>query len=181
VQLLGDIKLVFGTAESMWTEDLLRHLHEMPERPWCEYGRQRKPISPRQLASLLKPFGIAATQVWKGSVNKRGYTSEQFFSAWARYLSASPLEATDSATSSDLPSARGSSSLAHGNPPKSAETAGSSTLANSEPVSGRAEGNGHEREQVGTCPVCRFTVFRDNSTQTGAGIWIHPVCARSRP
>jgi hypothetical protein len=37
----------------------------MSERPWCEYGRQGKPITPRQLARLLKPFGIISRQIWK--------------------------------------------------------------------------------------------------------------------
>jgi hypothetical protein len=32
------------------------------------------------------------------------------------------------------------------------------------------------REPIGNCPVCRFTVFADNATQTGAGAWIHPTC-----
>ena len=120
-------------AESIWTEDLLRHLHAMSEAPWCEYGRQRKPITARQLGALLKPFGIVAGQVGKEETNKRGYTSEQFSSAWGRYLSASPLEATESASFSDFPSARDDQPLADGNPPKAAETASSSTLADSDP------------------------------------------------
>ena len=81
MQLLADLKTVFDStrAEALWTEDLLRHLNEMSERPWCEYGRQRKPISPRQLASLLTPFGIVTKgQIKQGEVNKRGYRREVF-------------------------------------------------------------------------------------------------------
>ena len=116
VQLLGHIKLVFDStkAEAIWSEDLLRHLHAMTEAPWCEYGRQRKPISSRQLATLLRPFGIVAGQVWKEETNKRGYTSEQFSSVWRRYLSASPLKATETASFSDFPSARDDQPLADG-------------------------------------------------------------------
>jgi putative DNA primase/helicase len=36
--------------------------------------------------------------------------------------------------------------------------------------------NGADRESVGTCPRCRFTVFRDNAVQTGNGLWLHPTC-----
>jgi hypothetical protein len=35
------------------------------------------------------------------------------------------------------------------------------------------------REPVGTCPHCRFTVFADNAVQTGAGVFMHAVCARA--
>ena len=135
VQLLGSIKGVFDStkADAIWTEDLLHHLHAMSEAPWGEYGRQRKPITARQLGALLKPFEIVAGQVWRAETNKRGYTQKQFSSAWGRYLSASPLEATESAGFSDFSSARKDSPLADENSPKAAETASSSTLADSEP------------------------------------------------
>jgi hypothetical protein len=139
VQLLGDIKEVMATRESIWTEDLLKRLHAMQERPWCEYGRQRKPISPRQLAALLKPFGITVTQVWQKGENKRGYTVEQFSAAWTRYLPASPLDAKEPATHSDFLSARGNDGLADRTPPKATATAGSSALADRNPVQGRRE------------------------------------------
>ena len=81
VQALADLAVVFNStgAESIWTENLLRHLHAMSERPWGEYGRARKPITARQLASLLKPFGIVTKeQIKQDEVNKRGYRRDQF-------------------------------------------------------------------------------------------------------
>ena len=49
IQLLADIRSVWPEGEpSEWTEVLLPKLHEMIERPWCEYGRSRRPITPRQ-------------------------------------------------------------------------------------------------------------------------------------
>ena len=137
VQLLASVHAVFGSikTETIWTEDLLHHLYAMSEAPWGEYGRQRKPITARQLGALLKPFGIVAGQVWKEETNKRGYTSEEFSQVWRRYLSASPLEATETARFINFPSARNDQPLADGNPPKAAETASSSTLADSDPLS----------------------------------------------
>jgi putative DNA primase/helicase len=170
VQLLADMQIVFDTtkAEAIWTEDLLRHLHDMSERPWCEYGRQRKPITPRQMAGLLKPFGIVAGQVWKEETNKRGYTSEQFSSVWARYLSASPLEATESASFSDFPSARDDQPLADGNPPKTTESASSSTLADRNPLCA----------EVG--PICahcgRLIDASDGYTAASSGEVLHNAC-----
>ena len=128
----ADIKLVFDStkAEAIWTEDLLHHLHAMSEAPWCEYGRHRKPITPRQLASLLKPFGIVSRQIWKpeAKTNKQGYASEQFSSVWRRYLSPSPLEATETASFSDFPSPSDDQPLGDRNPRKATETASSRVL-----------------------------------------------------
>ena len=90
IALLEDIKTAIGKAEQISTENLLKHLHAMTERPWCEYGRQRKPISPRLLAGLLKPFGIASNTLREGDTTYKGYRCEQFQSAWDRYLSVTP-------------------------------------------------------------------------------------------
>jgi putative DNA primase/helicase len=157
VQLLADIKTVFERtkAEAVWTEDLLRHLHAMSEAPWSEYGRQRKPISPRQLAALLKPFGIGTKgQVWNPSTreNKRGYMREQFSAAWGRYLSANVLDATESAAESDFLCASDDEPLAHENPPKPTAAANSSTLAHG------SGGPGPERGEHGGTTFTRSAV-----------------------
>ena len=174
VQLLGDIKIVFGStkAEAIWTEDLLRHLHAMAERPWCEYGRQRKPISPRQLATLLKPFGVAVRQIWKreAKANKNGYASDQFFSAWGRYLSSKCLETTDPAACSDLPSSSDEEALEDEYPPKPAGTASSRLLGGRE-----GEPCPYQRKRVGQCPVCHFDVFHDNLAELD-GVKLHRPC-----
>jgi hypothetical protein len=174
VQLLGDIRTVFDStkAEATWTEDLLRHLHAMAERPWCEYGRQHKPISPRQLATLLKPFGVAARQVWKpeAKANKNGYAPDQFFSAWGRYLSSKGLEAAESATFSDFPSSSHEEPLEDENPPKPAVTASSRPLGDRE-----GEPGPYQRKGVGQCPVCHFDVFHDNITELD-GVKLHHPC-----
>jgi Protein of unknown function (DUF3631)/RepB DNA-primase from phage plasmid len=109
VQLLASVRLAFGTATQISTENLLRHLHAMTEAPWGEYGRQRKPMSPRQLATLLKPFGITSGTLREGETTYKGYRRDQFEQSWARYLSPSvtPSQPTESATfdgfSSDTP------------------------------------------------------------------------------
>ena len=87
VQLLGDIRLVFDASDgdALWTEELLDRLVAMKERPWCEDNRG-KPLTARGLAAMLKPFGIAADQVWRKGSNKRGYALSQFKEAPAIYL-----------------------------------------------------------------------------------------------
>jgi Protein of unknown function (DUF3631) len=139
VQLLGDIRTVFAStrAEAIWTEDLLRHLHAMSEAPWGEYGHQRKPITPRQLSNLLKPFGITVRQIWMpdAKANKQGYDRGQFASGWTRYLSPSPLEATASAARRHFSSPSEHRPLGDSEPPETAETASSRVLGDSDPPS----------------------------------------------
>lgn len=88
--LLADIQDIFETdkSERISTEDLLTKLHAMEDRPWPEWNRG-KPISPRQISRMLKPFGIAPQTLRMGyaSKPKKGYALEQFHDAFARYLS----------------------------------------------------------------------------------------------
>jgi hypothetical protein len=104
VQLLASVRLAFGVARQISTENLLRHLHAMAEHPWCEYGRHRKPISPRQLASLLRPFGVTSATIRDGDDTSKGYKREQFESAWTRYLSVTTSQPTESGAFDDFPS-----------------------------------------------------------------------------
>src|SRR5437588_712897 len=70
----------------------------MEERPWAEW-RKGKPITPPQLASLLKPFGIEPRTIRFGEGGKssaKGYLREQFEDAFARYLPASSPAVTAS-------------------------------------------------------------------------------------
>jgi hypothetical protein len=58
VRLLQDLRGVFGNADAMWTEVILGKLHGISEAPWADwYG---KPLDARQLAKLLKPYGIGS-------------------------------------------------------------------------------------------------------------------------
>jgi hypothetical protein len=127
VQLLASVRLVFGAAEQIEqisTENLLRHLHAMPEAPWGEYGRQRKPITPRQLASLLRPFGIAPGTIRESETSTpKGYRRDQFEEPWARYLaqSATTPQASKSASFGDFSSATTDSDVADRNEQKASQ------------------------------------------------------------
>ena len=45
-------------ARHLRSVEALAHLLELEHRPWPEYGRDGKGLSPHRLAALLKPFGI---------------------------------------------------------------------------------------------------------------------------
>lgn len=93
-------------------------LFHAEERPWAAYGRgrDRKPITQRQVAGLLKPFGIRPGQVWFPSGgNVRGYTLAACADSFARYLpsrSARPLDPMNDAAQDDSRSARTGQGLA---------------------------------------------------------------------
>ncbi len=64
---------------------LVDRLVAMKERPWPEY-RHGKEITPRQVAMLLKPFGIVPGTKRDGDYHFKGYELEQFIDAFTRYL-----------------------------------------------------------------------------------------------
>lgn len=91
VDLLQDIKDIFqNTGEDrLPTTVILNDLHALEERPWPEW-RNGKPITARQLARLLAPFGIAPTTFrTKSGTTPKGYLKTSFNEVWVRYLSPS--------------------------------------------------------------------------------------------
>jgi hypothetical protein len=84
--LLSDFRDLFHKHDDrLLSADVARHLAEMEERPWPEY-RHGKPITARQVAALLRPFGIKPSSVRVGAEVVRGYFKERFTDAFARYL-----------------------------------------------------------------------------------------------
>jgi hypothetical protein len=84
VRLLGELRDVFGDAEAMWTETILAKLHSLDEAPWGDwYG---KPLDPRGLAKLLKPYGVKSQDVRHGETNRKGYQRANLWDVWTRYL-----------------------------------------------------------------------------------------------
>ena len=70
----------------------------MEERPWPEW-RNGRPITQRQLARLLEPFGIKPKTIWIDDRSAKGYDIKWFEDVFARYLgfpSVNPSEVNDS-------------------------------------------------------------------------------------
>ncbi len=84
--LLNDIRAIFEAKdrERLSSVEVCDALAEMEERPWAEYGRARRPITPSQVARILKPFGIAPRNVRLDAILK-GYLSADFVEVWGRY------------------------------------------------------------------------------------------------
>jgi putative DNA primase/helicase len=92
--LLEDIQFVFESkqVEKLKTTDLIDALVSDEEKPWATHNRG-KPLTPRQLANLLAPYGIKPKTVRFGAFTPKGYEAAQFTDAFSRYL----------ATPGDLP------------------------------------------------------------------------------
>ena len=87
VALLRDMRDIVGTHEHVTSEALLAALLKLDEAPWSTWNKGR-PISPRQVAALLRPFGIRSQQVHPENV--KGYQRQDCADAFRRYLPADP-------------------------------------------------------------------------------------------
>ena len=107
--LLVDIRGIFmrEQVDKISTADLIYALCDDEERPWSTYNRG-KDITPRQLASLLSPYGIKPKTVRFGDNTPKGYEISQFADAFARYLPSIAIvpqrrnEPSDSSNDEDL-------------------------------------------------------------------------------
>ena len=85
--LLGDIKTIFadrGNPDWIKTEEIVKALVEMTERPWATIRKGDRPITAQGLRSLLEPFKVFSSH--NGARTARGYRLNGFADAWARYL-----------------------------------------------------------------------------------------------
>lgn len=96
VLLLGSVAEVLAARRSdrIGSTELCEALCALEERPWAEW-RGGRPISPRGIAALLKPFGVKPAQDRIGSF----YRPHDFSDAFDRYLS-DPLQNTATSTTS---------------------------------------------------------------------------------
>jgi putative DNA primase/helicase len=103
VQLLADIRAVFETrgADRIRSTDLVDALIDMEDRPWPEW-RQGKPLTPAQLAQLLRPFGIVRGTRRAGGDTFKGYCLRQFDDAFGCYLPSQSVTRSQPACESHL-------------------------------------------------------------------------------
>lgn len=87
VQLLADVRAVFvnNGIDRSTTKALLGALADLEGRPWAEWNRGR-PITPRQLGTLLGRFGIKPGTIRVGDATPKGYVLSDLTDAFGRYL-----------------------------------------------------------------------------------------------
>ena len=89
IRLFAGLRDIWGKAEERTSESLCAALAEYSEE-WADF-RGKGPISPIQLAAVLRPFGIRPVHNLRkgrraGDRNPGGYRRAQFEDAWARLL-----------------------------------------------------------------------------------------------
>uniref|UniRef100_C6E2B9 DUF3631 domain-containing protein n=1 Tax=Geobacter sp. (strain M21) TaxID=443144 RepID=C6E2B9_GEOSM len=92
-QLLVDIRDILNSRSSdrISSQDLIDALCLDAELLWSTYNRGRA-ISTRQLAMLLKLFGIHSKTIRYNNSTAKGYEAEQFLDAFFRYIPPVTLE-----------------------------------------------------------------------------------------
>jgi hypothetical protein len=140
--LLEDIRSALGRlGDEIASADLCAALAELEDRPWPEW-KAGKPMTPKQLASMLSRFGIRPGTIRpskdKGQTVK-GYSAGQFVDAFGRYLS--PIRHT--VTSQGIRGFQGNSDPSHDNgcdgslfPANPQESAGCDGVTDQNPLTG---------------------------------------------
>ena len=72
-------------ALKLASRDICTRLAELEERPWDEY-RAGRALTPRRLASIVRPYGIRPKNIRLEHYTCKGYDFDQFRDAWSRYL-----------------------------------------------------------------------------------------------
>lgn len=97
VQLLTDLREVFGGSDEMSSKAILYALNSLEESPW---GTLRgKPMDERGLANHLKEFGVKSRSIRIGGSTPKGYRRADLYEVWVRYLPAIPEKSATGATS----------------------------------------------------------------------------------
>ena len=110
VQLLADLKQVFADHDAMFTDDVLPALHDIDLSPWGDM--RGKPLDPRGLAQRLRKYGVRPKQVRVGDRTAKGYSRNDLYDAWCRYLGSPHLGKETSKTNATTAAERGSAGVA---------------------------------------------------------------------
>jgi hypothetical protein len=106
VRLLADLRTVFGAADAMSTDSIIKALCQIEESPWGDL--RGKPLDARGLASHLRGYGVAPTTVRIHNETPKGYRRADLHDAWTRYLPPLGPPPSGSATSATSATEAGS-------------------------------------------------------------------------
>jgi hypothetical protein len=84
IRLLSDLRDVFTDDDVLATESIVGRLLRLDESPWADI--KGKELNDRELAKLLRPYGMRPIVVRIGTATPRGYRRADFVDAWRRYL-----------------------------------------------------------------------------------------------
>jgi hypothetical protein len=113
-RLLADLRVVFASADALFTQTILDKLHALSESPWADYS-YGKPFSARDLADLLKEHQVKSRQLRIGEDSRKGYRRADLEDSWARYL---PSPDSETSETSETPLASNVSDVSAVSPPR---------------------------------------------------------------
>ena len=87
VQLLIDLQNLFAERNTnhLTSKTICTALALLEDKPWPEYSRGA-PITPTQLAKLLKPFGVRPKTIRIEADTKKGYRLTDLAEHFERYI-----------------------------------------------------------------------------------------------
>jgi hypothetical protein len=97
VQLLRDLRAVFGDHDKLRSDQIVTDLSALPESPWRRFHANGNALNVRDLSRLLKDYGVSSRDVWLDGRSAKGYTADDLRDAWERYTP--PAESARSARS----------------------------------------------------------------------------------
>lgn len=87
VDLLRDVRTVFGSEDKMRSEDVVAHLLALPDSPWRDFHYNgTTPFNVRDLSRLLNKYDVRSRDVWIDKRSAKGYFADDLRDAWERYL-----------------------------------------------------------------------------------------------
>ena len=157
IRLLEDLHSVFGEDRQLPTKTILERLCALDEAPWGDL--RGKELDPRRLARLLKPYGVKSKNIQVGTARPKGYTTEDLWDSWQRYLpipeksatDATPLHGSTAGVSGGTPSARVADTSATkplSATPEPLQDAGVATVAGVADLQGMGETDTLDREEL---------------------------------
>jgi len=170
VRLLLDCRTAFGTDPALPTATLLERLVADLEAPWATHGARGEGLNGMKLGRLLREYDIRPGTYRFTGGQAKGYRSEDFVDAWARYCSepepAAPLvegEPYQASLPQQSGPERSGSAPWYGSSRTSEASRTSLTSKNDPGTAGTAT--------PPTCITCRNPLTYDDGTHT------HPACA----
>lgn len=85
IELLTDLRIVFGTRDKLRSEDIIGGLTGLPESPWRRFHHDGSSLDFRDLAGLLREYDIRPRDVWIDGRTSKGYLADDLRDAWDRY------------------------------------------------------------------------------------------------
>lgn len=100
--LLADLRGIFATDDRLQTASILEKLVALEESPWRHFHKGGSPLTPRDLARLLVPFGVKSRTIRIDAATPKGYVAADFVDAFSRYLASESATPPQSATDAGL-------------------------------------------------------------------------------